>query len=59
MIDQHSWLIPVSGTVPFVFQEGRVGILDFKLHEIIETAWGNFDKGKIESFVEAFPDYKP
>jgi hypothetical protein len=52
MIDTDSWLIPKSGPAPFVFQNGKVGILVFKLQEILEAAWSRFDRGKIRSFAD-------
>jgi len=58
MIDTSSWLIPGSGPAPFVFKDGQVGILVFKLHELLETAWQKFDKKRIKNFVETLPGYK-
>ena len=52
MIDNGSWLIPQNGPAPFVFENGQVGILVFKLCDILEAAWSKFDKGRIRSFVE-------
>ncbi len=52
MIDAGSWLIPSTGPIPFVFQDSQVGILVFKLSEMVDDAWAKLDKDKIRTFVK-------
>jgi hypothetical protein len=58
MIDTNSWLIPGTGEAPFLFKDDQVGILVFRLYELLEAAWKIFDRSRIKSFVETLPGYK-